>query len=89
MLLWLWLYNSDSFQMWPNLLVTFYYVDFFNIINRSPTSQTCYHYISSRTSVTKINVNSELCSNQDQTSLCQTMWSISLGSQSSYCAYKV
>ena len=56
MLLWLWLYNSDSFQMWPNLLVTFYYVDFFNVINRSPTSKSCHEHISSPTSVANINV---------------------------------
>ena len=39
-----------------------YVCDFLNVLNRSPTSQTCHQHICSPTSVTTINVTDGICS---------------------------
>ena len=51
-LCWL-LYDGDGFEM----LANFHYVgDFLNVLNRSPTSQTCHQHVWSPTSVTNIDL---------------------------------
>ena len=45
--------DGDWFQM---LMALFSFCDFFNVLNRSPTFQTCHQYIWSPTSVTNIDI---------------------------------
>ena len=61
-----WLYDGDRFEMsvaeslcWRLFSLCWWITngDFLNVLNRSPTSQTCHQHIWSQTSVSNIDVN--------------------------------
>ena len=60
-----WLYDGDWFEMlvaeWLCWRLFRYVSDFLNVLNRSPTSQTCHQHIWSPTSVTNIDVTESNC----------------------------
>ena len=58
-----WFYDGDRFKNSVTEFICwrlFYAGDFFNVLNRSPTSETCHQHISSPTSATNIDVTVEI-----------------------------